>query len=279
MIHIGRRTYPYMEEVNEGIVREFRRISPTTGRALDVGCGRGQLGEAVRALGWEIWGIEHDEQACETAESRLDRAIRADLNDREAVRRMLGDTRFDALIFSDVLEHLYDPRTAIERYLEHAAPSARVFVSVPNAVVWTNRFQWFLGRVRYEDTGVMDRTHIRFFTFDTAKELVRACGCTIEHVASTPHIVRAALPLLKKWTRRASGASSDPRALIDSSAYKAYERLVYPVEAATAAAWPSMLAFRIIVVGRSASTRDGASDRAAEETESSIGSAFVEKIR
>ena len=51
MIHVNRRSYPYMEEVNEGIVREFRRLLPVTGKVLDVGCGRGQLGAAVRELG------------------------------------------------------------------------------------------------------------------------------------------------------------------------------------------------------------------------------------
>jgi hypothetical protein len=148
-----------------------------------------------------------------------------------------------------VLEHVYDPRTVLERYLPRLAPGGRVFVSVPNAVVWTNRFQWLLGRVRYEDTGVMDRTHIRFFTFDTAEELLRATGCRVEHVSSTPYLARAALPLLKKLSKAPSGPP-DPRALIDSSAYKTYMKYLYPAESAIAAMWPTMLAFRIVVVAR-----------------------------
>ncbi len=64
MIHLGRRSYPYMEEVNEGVVREFQRIASETGLALDVGCGRGQLGEAVTNLGWKVWGIAQDNGAC-----------------------------------------------------------------------------------------------------------------------------------------------------------------------------------------------------------------------
>ena len=250
MIHLGRRSYPYMEEVNEGIVREFQRIQPATGRALDVGCGRGQLGEAVKGLGWRVWGIEENREACSAAAKRLDGVVCADLNDEDAVERGLAGGRpFDALIFSDVLEHVYDPRTVLERYLPRLAPGGRLFVSVPNAVVWTNRFQWFMGRVRYEDTGVMDWTHIRFFTFDTAEELVRAAGCTVEHVSSTPYMARAALPLLKKLSKGPSGPP-DPRALIDSAAYKAYMKFVYPVESAVAAVWPSMLAFRIVLAAR-----------------------------
>ena len=59
MIHLNRRSYKPLGEINEGIVREFRRLLPFTGRALDVGCGRGQLGAAVRDLGWDVWGVEN----------------------------------------------------------------------------------------------------------------------------------------------------------------------------------------------------------------------------
>lgn len=253
MIHVGRRSYPYMEEVNEGLVRELRRASRTSaaqGRILDVGCGRGQLGEAARALGWEVWGVESSDEACDAAERRLDRVIRADLNDQDGVRRATEGTSFDGLVFSDVLEHLYDPRTVLERYLELARPGAYVFVSVPNAVAWTNRLQWAVGNVRYDDTGIMDRTHVRFFTFATAKELVEASGCTVERVSSTPYLVRAVLPAVKGLAKGRGSAAPDPRGIIDSSAYRAYMRFLYPMERAVAAIWPELLAFRIIVVAR-----------------------------
>jgi len=252
MIHVGRRRYPYMEELNDGIVREFRRLLPATGAALDVGCGRGQLGEALRALGWRVWGVETSDEASLAAEKLLDGIVRADLNDHDRVRRSLADERFDAVVFSDVLEHVYDPRTVLERYLELVRPGGRVFVSVPNAVVWTNRFRWLAGRVRYEDTGIMDRTHIRFFTFETARELVASAGCRVDHVSSTPYLARAVLPAVKGLIGRPSGADVDPRALIESSAYKAYMKLVYPAERALAGLWPGMLAFRIVVVGSKA---------------------------
>jgi SAM-dependent methyltransferase len=258
MIHVGRRSYPYMEEVNEGLVRELQHASPNSaarGRILDVGCGRGQLGEVARALGWEVWGVESSDEACDAAERRLDRVIRADLNDHDGVRRATGGTSFDGLVFSDVLEHLYDPRTVLERYLELAKPDAYVFVSVPNAVAWTNRLQWALGNVRYDDTGIMDRTHVRFFTFASARELVEASGCTVERVSSTPYLVRAVLPAVKGLTKGRRSAAPDPRAIIDSTAYRAYMRFLYPVERAVAAMWPELLAFRIIVVGRKGAGR------------------------
>jgi 2-polyprenyl-3-methyl-5-hydroxy-6-metoxy-1,4-benzoquinol methylase len=239
-----------MEEINEGILREFRRL-PGSGRVLDVGCGRAALGGAIRELGWEVWGIEQSGEACATAAKRLDRLVEADLHDLDRVDAALGATRFDALVFSDVLEHVYDPLGVLEKYLAFVRPGGKVLISVPNAVVWTNRLRLLLGRVEYADTGVMDRTHIRFFTFRTARRLVEAAGCRIDRVASTPYLARAVLPLLKRVLARGvlrSEGPADPRALIDSPAYRAYMKYVYPAEQAFAALWRTMFAFRIIIV-------------------------------
>jgi 2-polyprenyl-3-methyl-5-hydroxy-6-metoxy-1,4-benzoquinol methylase len=248
MIHLGRSTYPYMEEVNEGIVRAFEHVQRREGFVLDVGCGRAALGAAISHLGWNVWGVEQNQEACEAARARLDRLIEADLHNYDSVRAALAGKQVDALVFSDVLEHVYDPRAALESYLSFLRPGGTLLISVPNAVVWTNRLRWFFGRVRYTDTGVMDRTHIRFFTFRTARELVAASGCQVRQVTSTPYLARALLPLVK----RAVGSGSDngtnnPRAVIDSSAYRWYMRRIYPIERTVASLWPTLLAFRIII--------------------------------
>ena len=250
MIYVGRKCYPYMEEINEGILRQLRRLTMAGGRMLDVGCGRAALGEAVQQLGWEVWGIEENREACATARTRIPHLIEGNLLDTEYVRQSLGETQFDALVFSDVLEHLYDPRSVLESYLRYLKPGGRVLISVPNAVVWTNRIQWLLGRINYQDTGVMDRTHIRFFTFRTTRQLVEAAGCRMDRVDFTPYLVRAVLPLIKRVIRadRLSG-DYNPRAMIDSPGYRLYMRYVYPVEYAITFLWKRMLSFRIIVVG------------------------------
>jgi 2-polyprenyl-3-methyl-5-hydroxy-6-metoxy-1,4-benzoquinol methylase len=244
MFDLEGREYPYMEEVNEGILRQFRRYQPE-GKVLDVGCGRGQLGEAIQALGWEVWGIERDDGASKVAEKRLARVLCADILDEEGVRGALGKVQFSALVFSDVLEHLYDPLAVLKNYLEYVPAGGRVFVSVPNAVLWINRMKLLLGRVEYEDTGVMDRTHIRFFTFRTAKLLLEEAGCRIAEVDLTPHLVRAFLPLIKSFSK---SKSTDARSIIDSKPYLFYMRYVYPVERLFAFLWKGMFAFRIILV-------------------------------
>lgn len=252
MIDLERRRYPYAVEVNEGILRHFRGVRP--GTALDVGCGRGELAHAIKELGWEVWGVESDPEALETARNRMDRVIDADLQDVGRVASELEGKQFDALVMSDVLEHLYDPYAVLRRYIRFVKPGGRVLISLPNAVTFTNRLKWLLGRVEYEDTGVMDRTHIRFFTFRSAREVVEASGCRVERVDSTPNLVRSLLPMVKRFTP----LGYNPRGIIDSPSYRFYMRWIYPVERKLCSLWKGMFAFRIILVARRAEPPDPA---------------------
>jgi len=248
MIHLHEKRYEYLEEINEGVVRQIpanrAAVRPTV---LDVGCGSGAMAEAVRQKGYEVWGLEENEEAAGRAARRLDCVLRLNLHDYPAVRTALGERKFDYLIFSDVLEHVYDPFSVLREYLGFVRSGGRVVISVPNALVWTNRASFLFGRFEYADTGVMDRTHIRWFTFRSAKRLVRAAGCTLEKVDYTPFFVRAALPLIKKLLR--SGPVGNRRQLIDSPAYKAYMRTVYPLEYIAGFWLKSWFGFRIILVG------------------------------
>ena len=248
MIHLHKKRYEYLEEINEGVVRQIPAF-PEGGRplVLDVGCGSGALSEAIRNRGYEVWGVEENEGAAARAAARIDRVLRLNLHEFEAVRTAVGERQFDYLVFSDVLEHVYDPFTVLGEYLRLVKEGGRVIVSVPNALVWTNRLAFLVGRFEYADTGVMDRTHVRWFTFRSARRLLRAAGCAIERVDYTPFVVRAALPLIKRAMR--ARPDGNRRQLIDSPAYRAYMRVVYPVEYYAGFWLKTWLAFRIILVG------------------------------
>lgn len=247
MIYLHEKRYEYLEEINEGVLRQIPENRAADRPAvLDVGCGSGALSESIKQKGYEVWGIEENEEAASRAERRLDRVLRLSLHDHEAVRTALGERKFDYLIFSDVLEHVYDPFSVLREYLGFVKEGCRVVISVPNALVWTNRWNFLFGRFEYADTGVMDRTHIRWFTFRSAKRLVCAAGCTLKKVDYTPFFVRALLPLIKKFLR--SGSEGDRRQLIDSPAYKTYMRTVYPVEYVAGCWLKSWFGFRIILV-------------------------------
>jgi SAM-dependent methyltransferase len=239
--------YAYQEEVNLPVLAALRGI-PAGASVLDVGCGRGQLGEAARALGLRVTGLELHPDACAVARDRLDRLVEADLTDHAQVDAALGDERFDAVVFSDVLEHVPWPAAVLGAYRPRVAPGGVVIVSVPNVASWDSRLRLLAGRFRYEDTGLMDRTHLRFFTVDTARELVEQAGFRVVGQRGDPMIARAALPWLKRRFARAD-ADGSPRAMLESPAYRRYTRFVLPVESAAAALWPRGLWFRIVVTG------------------------------
>jgi 2-polyprenyl-3-methyl-5-hydroxy-6-metoxy-1,4-benzoquinol methylase len=244
-------SYPYLEEVNEGILRHIRPApSGAISTVLDVGCGQGSLGADIAGLGHDVWGIENAAYAAGRAEERLSRLVPCDLTDEAAVRKELGDKQFGTIVFSDVLEHVYDPLSVLRSYLDYLAPDGRVLISLPNVANWQTRLALLFGRFDYQDSGVHDRTHIRFFTYRTAMEMVTRAGLQVDRVDSTPFIARAALPLAKRILSRRGTADTpaDPRALIDSSAYRLYMRYLYPLEHRLGSVRKPLLAFRIILV-------------------------------
>lgn len=111
------KDYPYLEEINEGIVKQ---IPPAKGSAaiLDVGAGRGLLGAALVQLGYEVCALESNVLIAEDAKKRVHQVICADLHEVATVREVLQGKKFNYLVFSDVLEHVYDPLQILRDYQE-----------------------------------------------------------------------------------------------------------------------------------------------------------------
>lgn len=154
-------------------------VPPGAQRVLELGCGGGEFGAALKRSGVrEVVGIEYVAAAAELAQARLDRVLVADV-ERDALD--LPAAAFDGLVCNDVLEHLVDPWAALKKLRAHLRPGAWVVVSLPNVrhhrvvrhLIWP-------GRWRYEDDGILDRTHLRFFTRESARQLVESAGFRIE---------------------------------------------------------------------------------------------------
>lgn len=252
MIHLHKHRYEYMEEVNLGVLKHFsENKSADKMLVLDVGCGTGALSQAIQMKGYDVWGIELNSEASEIARSRINTLISADITDITRIKSIIGKQKFDYIVFSDVLEHIYDPFSLIKEYMSFLKDGGSVVVSVPNVLTWTNRIKFLFGVFRYQDTGIMDRTHVRFFTLGTLKELVRAVGLEITKVDYTPYFTRVLTPVIKKILLKGKDIqNTDRRQLIDSKSYKMYLKYVYPVEYALGYLLKSLFAFRIIVVGK-----------------------------
>jgi 2-polyprenyl-3-methyl-5-hydroxy-6-metoxy-1,4-benzoquinol methylase len=175
-------------------------------RVLDVGCATGYLASHLSARGCSVVGFERDRSSAEIAREHCERVVVGDIDspsDRDLLPR-----DFDFVVFGDVLEHLVDPWGTLAFSKDLLAPTGRVVVSVPNVAAWPVRFGLLAGRFQYADFGLLDRTHLRFFTRATALELASRAGYAVErerfaHLERRPGPLRRALPLATSLGDRA----------------------------------------------------------------------------
>jgi 2-polyprenyl-3-methyl-5-hydroxy-6-metoxy-1,4-benzoquinol methylase len=144
-------------------------------RALDVGCAQGHLLGELVIQGWECIGIDSDSADVATCIERDLVAVELDIT--TDFPESLG--LFDLVVFADVLEHLPDPTRVLRNVHSLLNPGARVVISVPNVAHLSVRAQLLFGRFPYSDRGILDRTHLRFFTRRTIKELLTGTDFSI----------------------------------------------------------------------------------------------------
>jgi SAM-dependent methyltransferase len=165
--------------INQGILS---RVPSGSRRILDVGCGTGVLGGALKEGHAEryVAGITHSDREAERARALIDRVVVADLETCDF--RDLGE--FDCVICSHVLEHLRNPSAVLARLRSVLAPDATLLIALPNVLYWRQRLQFLIGRFRYTEGGLMDNTHVVFFDWMTAQRLVNEAGLRLAGCAS-----------------------------------------------------------------------------------------------
>jgi 2-polyprenyl-3-methyl-5-hydroxy-6-metoxy-1,4-benzoquinol methylase len=166
-------------------------------RVLDVGCATGYLAARLGARGCSVTGFERDPVAAAAAEEHCEAVVVGDI-EAEADRAALPH-EFDVVLLGDVLEHLVDPWTTLRCVRGLLAGGGVAVASIPNVAAWTVRLALLRGRFEYTETGLLDRTHLRFFTRATAHQLVRGAGFAIERerfapIEQPPGLARRALP-------------------------------------------------------------------------------------
>lgn len=149
-------------------------------RILDVGCAAGELGHALKQAGAvEVIGIERSPEAAARAKERLDRVLVSDI---ETAGQSLEDKTFDWIIFADVLEHTIDPWTALGMYRRYLRDDGRVVASIPNVRFYAVILRLIFNRWGYRESGILDSTHLRFFTLPTIRAMFKQAGFEIESV-------------------------------------------------------------------------------------------------
>lgn len=151
---------------------------------LDVGCSYGSFGKRLAEMGCQCDGVEFDRPAIDAARAILRNVYEIDLNSSHDLAQITK--QYDVITFLDVLEHCIDPNDVLATLRKNVKPGGRVYVSLPNIVNLIDRWLILRGKFDYQEYGVMDRTHLRFFTKKTAVQLVSSHFTSVKCIAYTP---------------------------------------------------------------------------------------------
>lgn len=169
-------------------------------KVLDLGAGRGELGRRIRSNCQLLVGIENNSVTAEIARPFYDDLIVGNVME---VRPTWAQS-FDLIILGDILEHLAEPENCLKVIQLYLNDTGRILVSVPNVANITVRLGLLFGRFNYQPKGIMDRSHLHFYTLETARKQIEQAGYVITKTKATPMPIELGLPWLARTPMLAS---------------------------------------------------------------------------
>ena len=148
-------------------------------KVLEVGPASGYITEALRERGCRVTCVESDPEAARVAGEFAEKMIVGDIETLD-FEETFGDDKFDVVIFGDVLEHLVTPESVLQRVRKILSPDGSIVSSIPNVAHGSLRLALLDGNFRYTEIGLLDRTHLRFFTRESIAEMFHNAGFEIE---------------------------------------------------------------------------------------------------
>ena len=154
---------------------------------IEIGCGAGTLGREYKTLNpfCRYIGVEYNPEAAEQARTVLDVVYCADVEAVKFLDILQEDEKIDCLIYGDVLEHLRDPWRVLKEHAAWLSKRGQVLASIPNTQNWWLLRSLLAGFWRYTDQGLLDRTHLRFFTLDSILDMFKQSGLLVNEVVTT----------------------------------------------------------------------------------------------
>jgi 2-polyprenyl-3-methyl-5-hydroxy-6-metoxy-1,4-benzoquinol methylase len=174
------------------LMRLIRKWASRGGTLLDLGAAGGELGSALRDHFDRTIGFEYNVDCVGTLGAHYDQVVVTDL---ETVRALPSNV--DAIVLADVLEHLRNPAAALQLVRRALADDGHVFISVPNIANITVRLGLLFGIFEYRDRGILDHTHLRFYTKRTIRREVENAGFRILETAGSSVPIRL---IIGSWT-------------------------------------------------------------------------------
>jgi predicted TPR repeat methyltransferase len=156
------------------LIELIRRFAPRGGTLLDLGAAGGELGAAVRDQFAQTIGFEYDSDRMGQLRGRFDQVVITDL---ETVKTLPANV--SAIVLADIIEHLRNSTTLLGCVKQSLAKDGVLFLSVPNIANITVRLGLLFGIFEYRDRGILDFTHLRFFTMRTIRREIENAGFRI----------------------------------------------------------------------------------------------------
>jgi 2-polyprenyl-3-methyl-5-hydroxy-6-metoxy-1,4-benzoquinol methylase len=176
----------------------LKYVPASVKRTLELGCAEGRFSELVKNdFGAECWGVEIDAKVAEAAATRLDKVITGDVSQ---CLDEVPDRYFDCIICNDILEHLADPYTLLIDVKKKLTAEGAIVASFPNVRYCRNLYEVVVrGNWDYKEHGILDKTHLRFFTYKSLVKMFAELGyelLTIEGLEPERNIKTLAVRIL-----------------------------------------------------------------------------------
>ncbi|MDP1728725.1 MAG: class I SAM-dependent methyltransferase [archaeon] len=187
-------------------------------KVLDIGCASGYLASFLKEKGCVVDGVDTDEELIKIAKKYCNAYI-LDISKDNVVGK------YDIIILGDILEHLENPDKVLLSLKENLNDDGYIIISIPNIANIYPRLKILFGNFDYEEIGIFDKTHLRFFTRKSFKELIKNTGYKIEKLEYTP------IPIYLKFP-------NIPKLFLNPIYYLLY---------ILAICWPTMFAYQFVV--------------------------------
>ncbi len=154
-------------------------IVPPNSRVLELGCSTGYFTDHLIQKCATIIAVDSDPSSIKTCQERGIIAFQIDLSSADIDNLLTDRAPFDIILVMDVLEHLSNPENLLVKLHKYMRPSGRLIVTGPNVAYWHIRWELLRGRWNYTEAGMMDETHLRWFTRATWRKLLEESGFVI----------------------------------------------------------------------------------------------------
>lgn len=163
-------------------------------RILDVGTADGYLGAMLKKDGHYLIGVEGDPTLADIASAHYDALHTADVEKFD----FSGCGEVDYILLADILEHLRDPVGMLQRVRPSLRPGGEIIISIPNVAHLFIRMNLMFGRFEYQERGILDESHLRFFTLTTIRRMVQEASCRIIEIKPTPAPIQLVFPVTER---------------------------------------------------------------------------------